>query len=387
MASTKNQRTSAHGASEALPSAGMAREYASDFDLAMLDAASAAHVGGAGPDAIGAGAPLPGGIAPLDGNAPPNPALQSGVRILTPRESARAAAGLPAVAGQGVASENPFGANNEYLEDAKPELVNALRELVVMYREEGIVARRHEIRRIRQARLFWQGMQYAWWNPTDMTWHLPYESKIYDDRAMQEMPRYQFVTNIYQAFGLSFISVISQDVPATRFYPQSAQSLADITAAKAASQVADLVEQNNRVQNLLTGVGFFLWTDGKAGGYVRYVADGQRFGFHDEPMIEEHYVPLGEDEYVCPECGSPRAFTASGAEQRVGDGPGTPGSARVTASENSRRDSSVGPTASALPQNDNETGPALLSPCSARNAARRWDRKIFGPRRAWRFPW
>ena len=174
----------------------------------------------------------------------------------------------------------------------------------MQYRQEGIVARRHEIRRIRQARLFWQGLQYAWWNPQDMTWHLPYESKSFDDSAAAEMPRYQFVTNLYQAFGLSFISVISQDVPATRFYPQSAQSIADITTARAASQVSELVEQNNRVQHLLTGVAFYLWTDGKIGGYVRYVADAQRFGSHDEPVIEEHYVPLGEDLYACPECGN-----------------------------------------------------------------------------------
>jgi hypothetical protein len=110
---------------------------------------------------------------------------------------------------------HPFGLNNERLEELRPDLVNALRELEVEYRAEGIVARRNEIRRIRQARLFWQGLQYAWWNPQDMTWHLPYESKNFDDSAAAEMPRYQFVTNLYQAFGLSFISVISQDVPAT----------------------------------------------------------------------------------------------------------------------------------------------------------------------------
>jgi hypothetical protein len=46
-----------------------------------------------------------------------------------------------------------LGPNNKRLEDVKPELVNALRELVRQYRQEGIVARRHEIRRIRQARL------------------------------------------------------------------------------------------------------------------------------------------------------------------------------------------------------------------------------------------
>jgi hypothetical protein len=225
-----------------------------------------------------------------------------------------------------------LGPNNERLEELRPDLVNALRELEVQYRQEGIVARRHEIRRIRQARLFWQGLQYAWWNPQDMTWHLPFESKIYDDAAMAEMPRYQFVTNLYQAFGLSFVSVISQDVPATRFYPQSAQSIADVTTAKAASQVSELIEQNNRVQHLLTGVAFYLWTDGKIGGYVRYVADAQRFGSHDEPVIEEHYVPLGEDTYACPECGTEQATgdagqiagesEAGGRKREAGETPG-----------------------------------------------------------------
>ena len=85
------------------------------------------------------------------------------------------------------------------------------------------------------------------------------------------MPRYQFVTNLYQAFGLSFVALLSQDTPTTRFYPQSAQNEVDVAAAKAASDVADLIEQNNKVQQLLTGVGYYLWTDGKIGGYVRFV--------------------------------------------------------------------------------------------------------------------
>ena len=241
--------------------------------------------------------PNDGRVAPLDGS--PSAFKASG-------NSALAAAQLEA----GGDPTLPFGLNNERLEELRPDLVNALRELEVEYRTEGIVARRNEIRRIRQARLFWQGLQYAWWNPQDMTWHLPYESKIFDDSAAAEMPRYQFVTNLYQAFGLSFISVISQDVPATRFYPQSAQSIADITTAKAASQVSELVEQNNRVQQLLTGVAFYLWTDGKIGGYVRFIADAQRFGSHDEPVIEGTFcAATGEDKYVCPDCG---------AEQEVG---------------------------------------------------------------------
>jgi len=260
-----------------------------------------------------------GGTVEADGNAPTESVQLGGVSLaLDSRNDPQAA----------------LGPNNELLEQAAPRLVNALRELVVKFREEGIVARRHEIRRIRQARLFWQGLQYAFWNPQDMNWHLPWEAKIYDDSSLAEMPRYQFVTNLYQAFGLSFVSVISQDVPATRFYPQSTLSEADIETAKAASQVADLIEQNNRVQQLLTSLGFFLWTDGKIGGYVRYVADGQRFGWRDELLLEERWVRMGRDAYVCPKCG---------AETEVGD--------EVTPEQ--RRDSSClesGPQHDALPQ-------------------------------------
>jgi len=241
----------------------------------------------------------PGAIAPADGNVGAGVApasLPAGLVLAPGNEDRQQDAGT-------TSAPIDLGPNNERLDDVKPELVHALRELVRQYRQEGVVARRHEIRRIRQARLFWQGLQYAWWNPNDMNWHLPFEQRSSDDRALEEMPRYQFVTNFYQGFGLSFIAVLSQDVPSVRFYPQSAQSLEDIAAARAASDVAELVEQNNHVEQLLTSIGYFLWTDGKLGAYVRYVADSQRFGFHEESVLEALEIPLGEDAYVCPECG------------------------------------------------------------------------------------
>ncbi|MCU1239908.1 MAG: hypothetical protein JWO71_634 [Candidatus Acidoferrum typicum] len=157
----------------------------------------------------------PGAIAPADGNAARGVAPAS-----LPASGARGHDADPHLLDDsprqqdaGATQSPELGPNNERLEELKPKLVHALRELVRQYREEGIVARRHEIRRIRQARLFWQGLQYAWWNPNDMNWHLPFEQRYIDDRALEEMPRYQFVTNFYQGFGLSFIAVLSQDVP------------------------------------------------------------------------------------------------------------------------------------------------------------------------------
>src|SRR2546427_11439910 len=105
-----------------------------------------------------------------------------------------------------------------------------------------------------------------------MSWHLPFGASgvggVEDAQTAGDMPRYQFVTNFYQGFGLSFIAIMSQDVPMTRFYPQSTQSEQDITTAKAADHAVELIEQNNRVHDLLTGIGYLLWTDGKIGASV-----------------------------------------------------------------------------------------------------------------------
>src|SRR5271155_903635 len=134
--------------------------------------------------------------------------------------------------------------------------------------------------------------------------------------SLEDLPRYEFVTNIYQAFGLSLISVLSQDVPRVRFFPTSAQAEEDVAAAKAATEVGALVERNNRIGNLIVEEAFNLWTDGKVGAYVRYVVDGQRFGFHPETEIGAKEVKVGNDVYVCPECD--RESEASEVRKRAG---------------------------------------------------------------------
>lgn len=201
----------------------------------------------------------------------------------------------------GRGSTSAYGPNNEQLPE---RLQEALRRLVFQFSTESELSRRAEIRRIKQAHQFWRGLQYLWWDERDQNWHLPFEQKLMDQSSLEDMPRYEYVTNIYQAFGLSIVSVLSQDVPRVRFFPSSAQAEEDVAAAKAATEVASLVERNNRVGNLIVDEAFNLWTDGKVGAYVRYVVDGQRFGFHPETEMSGREVKIGGDAYVCPECGA-----------------------------------------------------------------------------------
>jgi len=205
----------------------------------------------------------------------------------------------------------PNGANNEELPE---RLQNALRRLILEFSTESDISRRAEIRRIKQAHQFWRGMQYLWWSERDQNWHLPFEQKFAAESSLEDMPRYEFVTNIYQAFGLSIIAVLSQDIPRVRFFPQSAESDADVSTAKAASEIARLIEQNNRVGNLLVEEAFHLWTGGKIGAYVRYVVDGQRFGFHPETELDARQVKIAAV-WVCPNCA---AETAAGSIATTG---------------------------------------------------------------------
>ncbi|HKN59716.1 MAG TPA: hypothetical protein VJW93_00960, partial [Candidatus Acidoferrales bacterium] len=244
-------------------------------------------------------------IVPVEGPAQstnvvlPQTGVRAGSRRDTPAGGSRISPARPVPLPGPDEGTGPYGPINEHLPE---RLQEALRRLVYQYSFESESTRRQEVRRIKQAHQFWRGLQYLWWNERDQNWHLPFEQKLMDNASLEDMPRYEFVTNIYQAFGLSLISVLSQDVPRVRFFPTSAQAEEDVAAAKAATEVGALVERNNRIGNLIVEEAFNLWTDGKVGAYVRYVVDGQRFGFHPETEIGAKEVKVGNDVYVCPEC-------------------------------------------------------------------------------------
>lgn len=206
-----------------------------------------------------------------------------------------------------------LGPNNEKLEKHTngPRIIAALRDLVLGYRVEGIVSRRWEMRRQRQAHMYWMGVQNGIYNPADWNWHMPYGTDVglgfgVEEGADAETPRYDYVTNIYQAFGLSFIALMIATVPTTKFYPASAQSEEDITTAKAADDVRKYVDsiRGNQPKKLLKKISWLYWLDGKVGGYVRWVADGNRFGYEEVNSTEPDLVKAGEDAYVCPQCGN-----------------------------------------------------------------------------------
>lgn len=213
----------------------------------------------------------------------------------------------------------PYGPNNETLPD---NLQNALKGLVDELARENIYARRQEIRKVRQARLFWKGKQYIWWSERDQAFHTPFDTSwTQSSDAGDDMPRYQYVTNIYQPFGLSLMAALSQSVPQTRLFPESPSDERDITMARAGTKVIEFLERSNDARGLLQDTAFYLYTDGKVGGYVRYVVDGQRFGHSVQDVFAPADVVVTPAKAVCPECGWEGDLVAPAGSRRFSQPP------------------------------------------------------------------
>lgn len=185
------------------------------------------------------------------------------------------------------------------------ELQEALLNLVELYRLEGLISRRHEILEARRQRFYWQGNQFIFYDFENGDFATPPFglSTRGDATDQQSGPRFNYVFNVYQPFGLAFIAVFSSQVPTTTYRPQSINRSEDITAAKAFTEASLLIDENNNIQQKQMKIGRYLWTDGKVGGYVRFVRDAQRFGTEQIESLDQAFAKIGDDGYTCPACG------------------------------------------------------------------------------------
>ena len=182
----------------------------------------------------------------------------------------------------------------EFSEDEK----NALRDLCRTVQQRDMPARREQVIRIWEKRLFDRGHQHllprytggtmtGFALPTQGTGYGPGEA---DSRSI-------FETNIYNAYSQIIISALTREVPSPRFSPVDKDNDADITAAQNADKLKKEIELRNKMKQLMSEMARFLWTDGLAVFFSRYMKDGQRFGYEEphEEELEEETVPETEE--------------------------------------------------------------------------------------------
>lgn len=190
--------------------------------------------------------------------------------------------------------ETSYKESLEFTESEK----TAIRELCRKVQLRDMPARREEVIRVWEHRLFDRGFQHllpSYSGNAITGWQLPSVGSGYgpgepDSRSI-------FETNIYNAYGQILISALTREVPLPRFRPTDRQNDADITAAEKAEKLRKEIEFRNKMIALQADMSRFLYTDGRALYFSRYMKDGSRFGYEDKQQeeLEEETVPEDEE--------------------------------------------------------------------------------------------
>lgn len=182
-----------------------------------------------------------------------------------------------------------------------PALQLALWNLLMNLEEQDELARRREIRAILQRRLYWRSEQYWWWNEYQGLWFPPYEQP--EGNEDQQQAEFQHVTNIIQAFGSLLMSVLSQHTVPAQFFPQMPSDQKDKATAEKASLVSDYIHRNNNMDVKADDATYFMCTDGFLANYIRYVSDGEAYGYDEEPELEQQDAQISQGGLMCDGCG------------------------------------------------------------------------------------
>jgi hypothetical protein len=173
-----------------------------------------------------------------------------------------------------------------HFEDDEKNAIKALNKKVA---QRDMPARREQIIRVWEARLFDRQFQHLLPRQNG-GWELPALGTGYG--RGEEEDRSQWEIDIYSSYRKIICAALTREVPGTRFEPGDPDSDRDITASSNAEKLKSKVERDNRLKELQGETARFLWTDGLAVHLTRYVLDAQAFGYEPEPEGE---VPEDEE--------------------------------------------------------------------------------------------
>jgi hypothetical protein len=144
----------------------------------------------------------------------------------------------------------------------------ALETLLQGIMREEQSARRAEVRKASQQRLFKNGFQYLWWDDRAHAYSLP-------EASGQELPRFMDVYDIYTPHHRSLTSILSQNPAGINFQPEDLQQSRDVTAANYAEKMRTKFDRMVEMQERQAEIADTFCTDGRAVTWTRIDKDGE----------------------------------------------------------------------------------------------------------------
>ena len=184
------------------------------------------------------------------------------------------------------------------------DLQKAFLSLYLECTSEDRYPRLIEVKDVKQAENYWAGRQYWYWSDRDETWKPAPGVGVSPtgDLNVDEMPRFEFVTNIYQATGLTVIGAVAGAPPRVRFFPEDADAPEDIDTADGRTKLSELIDRWNPPQLRMQEETYHAWTGGFVCLWTRYVSDGEKMGFDTVAGLGSKDSDV-DATIICPKCG------------------------------------------------------------------------------------
>lgn len=203
--------------------------------------------------------------------------------------------------------EKPLAGNSNDPLDGDEESQQQLYSLYLKFKAEDRYARMVEVRECAHDRMYWRGMQYIWWSDRDKCFNTSTGSQTWlgtGGTDIDDMPHFEFVTNIYQAEGLDAIAIITSAPPSVRFFPKNPSDYRDIETAQGFDKLTKQIERWNPTKMLLQDEVYYLWTDGVIGLFTEYVDGEKPAEMPEESNTESGEEPASEGDTIqCAKCG------------------------------------------------------------------------------------
>lgn len=148
---------------------------------------------------------------------------------------------------------------------------------------------------------FWNDNQHNVWSEMAQDWR-PIEDYMRIENDDLDLEGFEPRTvNIYKAHGESVIAAMAAGIPGTKFFPDDADSQADVSTSKVYSRAAELLQRRNKAPLLLIRSLYIMWNQGVVAFY-NYARTDPRLGTVTQPI--PGWVMAKRQESYCPQCGS-----------------------------------------------------------------------------------
>ena len=188
----------------------------------------------------------------------------------------------------------------------------ALRDLLLKFETESDQSRREYVRRCLKNHEFFRGNQYLWFDPRIGAYRAPTQTGGLLAGATPSQAQNLYTINVFQGFSMAMIAILTANKPTVKFFPMRADNGDDRESADSASDYLKVFDRQTKSHQRLVDEVYSLWCDGTFGSYVHTVADGDRYGWIEEPGYTQQPQTVGMESYRCLVCQAQSASLGDG---------------------------------------------------------------------------